>query len=268
MKNTMLLSLLLGPFYLAACGGGGGDDSSVLPDRLDGNLERRPGDNILNSYRKITLQTRDNKEIFLADRIEDRIAIDISNFSHGLGQIAGRLSSTDNNGQRIDEDVTIRSYRGHYATIFETSALNRVFPEHRKTMGEKGLFGHAISETRFLPSNGIFTYKGMAFNNNPANDAALNYVINYGTRRGSGEIAAAGTHGKLVLEESPIRFHFNLIGNTSAYGVKDGNVSGVADAAYTLSLAGDNAEEFIGDVHYGGADKSDHVLFMHGTHSQ
>lgn len=265
MKYSLLSTFILCPLLLSACGGSG-DDDPVMPERGNGQVNSWQGDGF-KAYKSFAVQTANHSDILAMDKTNNHISYDVTQLPHGLGESKGRIVSTDNNGKSLDEDVTIRYYRGFHASVFETSRPKTVMQDMVRAGSSAGLRGWFIQSTDFLPNSGIFVYKGTAFNNNPANDAVLNYTIDYGRRRGSGEIAAAGEHGRLVLEEAPIRYYSDVIGGvTAANGVKGGTVSGSAEGTYNLGIAGPNAEEIVGDAIYGGSTKEDHVLNFYGTH--
>ena len=175
---------------------------------------------------------------------------------------AKAFSTVTNDGKQASEDVTIRSYRGHYASVLETTRPNTVFSEELNPKSINGFSSDLIAPTDFLPMNAIYTYKGKAFNSVPANDADLTYTIDYGKRRGSGEIAAAGEHGKITLEEAPIRYYSELIAGVSGYGIKDGVAKDATTGAYNLGIAGDNAEEIIGHAGYGQQPADNTINFV------
>lgn len=262
MKYPLLITLVASPLLLSACGGGGDDDPAVTPDRLDGKYSDAKFSGGLEKYSNITLKNKNNADIIVIDRASNRFAIENTSLPFGFNEGKGQISTVSNDGKQAAEDVTIRSYRGNYVSVLETSILQNVLAEARNSKSTNGFRANFILPTDFLPMDGVYTYKGKAFNNIPANDAALTYTIDYGNRRGSGEIAAASGHGKITLEEAPIRYYSDLIGVTSGYGVKDGVAKGSVDSIYRLGIAGENAEEIIGYAGYNPLPAGDVLNFI------
>ena len=205
---------------------------------------------------------KNNTDIILVDRPSNRFFGEHAVLPFGFNESKGHLSTVTNDGKSASEEVTIRSYRGHYASVLETTRPNTVFSEELNPKSINGFSSDLIAPTDFLPMNAIYTYKGKAFNSVPANDADLTYTIDYGKRRGSGEIAAASGHGKITLEEAPIRYYSDLIGVTSGYGVKDGVAKEAATGVYRLGIAGDNAEEITGYADYSSQPAENSINFI------
>ena len=264
MKYPLLITLVASPLLLSACGGGGDDDerSFTTSDVVDGRYDTAKISSRLEKYRNITLKDKNNANIFLLDRPSNRFFGEHAVLPFGFNESKGHLSTVTNDGKQASEDVTIRSYRGHYASVLETTRPNTVFSEELNPKSINGFSSDLIAPTDFLPMNAIYTYKGKAFNSVPANDADLTYTIDYGKRRGSGEIAAAGEHGKITLEEAPIRYYSELIAGVSGYGIKDGVAKDATTGAYNLGIAGDNAEEIIGHAGYGQQPADNTINFV------
>ena len=264
MKAHLLIALVASPLLLSACGGGGDDDerSFTTSDVVDGRYDTARISGGLQKYRNITLKDKNNTDIILVDRPSNRFFGEHAVLPFGFHESKGQFSTVTNDGKQASEDVTIRSYRGHYASVLETTRPNTVFSEELSPKSINGFSSDLIAPTDFLPMNVIYTYKGKAFNSVPANDADLTYTIDYGNRRGSGEIAAASGHGKITLEEAPIRYYSDLIGVTSGYGVKDGVAKDATTGAYSLGIAGDNAEEIIGHAGYGQQPADNTINFV------
>lgn len=264
MKYPLLITLVASPLLLSACGGGGDDDerSFTTSDPIDGRYDTARISGDLQKYRNITLKDKNNANILLVDRPSNRFFGEHAVLPFGFHESKGHLSTVTNDGKQTSDDVTIRSYRGHYASVLETNRSDSAFFEDINPRSINGFRSNLIAPTDFLPMNVIYTYKGKAFNSVPANDAALTYTIDYGNRRGSGEIAAAGGHGKITLEEAPIRYYSELIAGVSGYGVKDGVAKEAATGVYRLGIAGDNAEEIIGHAGYGQQPADNTINFV------
>ena len=264
MKYPLLITLVASPLLLSACGGGGDDDerSFTTSDPIDGRYDTARISGGLQKYRNITLKDKNNANIFLVDRPSNRFFGEHAVLPFGFHESKGQFSTVTNDGKSASEEVTIRSYRGHYASVLETNKPNTVFSEELSPNSINGFRSDLFSPTDFLPTNAIYTYKGKAFNSVPANDADLTYTIDYGKRRGSGEIAAASGHGKITLEEAPIRYYSELIAGVSGYGVKDGVAKEAATGVYRLGIAGDNAEEIIGHAGYGQQPADNTINFV------
>lgn len=116
-----------------------------------------------------------------------------------------------------------------------------------------------------MPTSGKATYNGRAFNAVATNDADFRYTINFGSRKGSGEISAAGNHGRLTLNEAPITLHNAYSDYAPVYGVEHGYIA--IDGkntinSYDLVIAGPQAEEIVGDTFL---DNDDQDLVFYGS---
>ena len=263
MKAHLLIALVASPLLLSACGGGGDDDPTTPPERIEVKYSDAKPYGGMENYRNVTLKDKNQTDIAVLDRASNRLSYEHAALPFGLNEMKGQLSTIAGDNKQASEDVTIRSYRGYYASVLETSQLKTVFHETHHQKGTNGFRISFIIPTDFLPMNAIYTYKGKAFNSIPANDAALTYTIDYGKRRGSGEISAAGEHGKIILEEAPIRYYSGLIAGTSGYGVKDGAAKDSAGTGiYVLGIAGENAEEIIGHAEYGSQPAENTINFL------
>lgn len=84
--------------------------------------------------------------------------------------------------------------------MYITSAFNTALPND----DNKDPFHAYMQPTTQLPTAGKATYTGRAFNDSAANDTNFRYSIDFGTQRGSGEIAASKGAGKITLGEGKI----------------------------------------------------------------
>lgn len=238
-------------FLLTACGGGGGGDQTT-DDALHGNINRGNPSDL--GYRQFDIRLADGRPVASINVGENQISQDMSVLPRGFfDNIAAQMEAVDENGGRSVEKTVLRGYRGFHSGTFFTAPPERLFPQMppaERAAGIKSQVAHAYGD---LPMGGTFTYRGYAFNNNPANDAALTYHIDFGSRRGHGEIAASRSRERMILGEEPIRYHSELIANTSGYGVGGGDVETVQGqdiGTYKLLIAGPNAEEIIGEADY------------------
>ena len=149
------------PLLLSACGGGGDDDerSFTTSDPIDGRYDTARISGGLQKYRNITLKDKNNANIFLVDRPSNRFFGEHAVLPFGFHESKGQFSTVTNDGKSASEEVTIRSYRGHYASVLETNKPNTVFSEELSPNSINGFRSNFFSPTDFLPTNTIYTYK-------------------------------------------------------------------------------------------------------------
>lgn len=256
---------LLPVFGLVACGGSGsGDEIPATVDRLEADIVS----NETQEYKLIEIRLDSGASVTKADLVSGRGHVDNSHFPVGFsGNHSARLRSVKVNGTDISENITLRGYRGSYASIFLSNALEKSFPERPAKERNQGTYARSVVQTESfdLPYSGQFSYYGDAFNNDPANDARLHYIIDYGKRTGWGEISESKAQGKQMLAEASVRYRSNVLGNLDGVGVKDGmvkNSRGDSLGEYHLVIAGPNGEEIIGVVEY---DNNAKDLHFHGN---
>ena len=264
MKTSLFISMLT-ITGLTACGGGSGDDNTPV-DRFDGSISRTTGNT---SAREIVLTLPNGSTLLRFSNTTGQASADVTSLPRGFANGNVRLREIGSDNQSRVDDLALRSYRGYQATIFVTSGFQNAMPNAESR--EEGMTGRLINATKSsfdMPSSGRFTYTGPAFNNRPSDDAALRYTIDFGSRRGSGDISAAGNHGRLLLAESPISYHFNLFEIDSGYGVRKGAVyddHANRQGDYDIELAGERAEELIGLATYRDHSNNERQMLFHGT---
>ena len=257
---------------LTACGGGGGDDSPQTDKPQSNNgkvltgkyfLPETDWDKGYEAFREFSWQR--NGQTFATSEVNKGHTIDSAKLPAGFSEFPAQLTITRSNGQQITENVNVRSYNGFHAGVFTTSGIRTQLPNDDNNEFNQ-IF---IRPTTQLPSAGKATYAGRAFDQNPVNDASFTYTINFGTRRGSGEIAASQGVEKILLKEAEIK-------RETDSGLMMYTLDGAADAAsgrlsgneYTLVMAGPNAEEVIGSVGYTDKKNQGGLLLMHGTRGE
>ena len=257
---------------LTACGGGGGDDNAPADKPQSDNgkvptgkyfLPETDWDKGYAAFREFSWQR--NGQTFATSEVNKGHTIDSAKLPAGFSEFPAQLTITRSNGQQITENVNVRSYNGFHAGVFTTSGIRTQLPNDDNNEFNQ-IF---IRPTTQLPSAGKATYAGRAFDQNPVNDASFTYTINFGTRRGSGEIAASQGVEKILLKEAEIK-------RETDSGLMMYTLDGAADAAsgrlsgneYTLVMAGPNAEEVIGSVEYTDKKNQGGLLLMHGTRGE
>ena len=194
------------------------------------------------------------------------MTVNTASVPSGFAEFPAQMTMNSKNGRGTTENVTVRSYQGFHSGIFAINPPSGGVLS-RLEVAESGL--PYFNPTQNLPSAGKATYSGRAFDANPAHDATLRYTIDFGARRGSGEISASSGLGRMTLHDAPIT-HFTAdnseFGTMPAYGIEgrrtlDGSK---ASGSYTLGIAGPNAEEIVGWAEIEG----DNELSLHGTRGE
>lgn len=278
---TATLTLAL----LTACGGSGGSDSPNVdssnhnPRPVSGDMGKRyvmPFDDWEDGSSEL-FESKRNGTTFVTSRMNQGYTVDSGVLPAGFAEFPAQMHLVVPGGRELTHTQTMRSYKGFHAGVFTTAPYAN---DVDKDWSTHALYLNYLDPSKQLPSSGKATYTGRAFNYDAANDANLRYTINFGTRRGSGEISASRNLGRITLQDAPIRQKTDdEFGNLNAYGVYGGtasieDVSGrhVGIDTYTLGIAGPNAEEIVGNVNYDATtpqgQKSypeEKILHFHGT---
>lgn len=251
---TATLTLAL----LTACGGGGDgspntDSGNHNPSPVNSNMGKRyvmplsPEDDDDKSITRVEWK-RDGTTIAIGEYGKDHI-VNGDKLPIGFASFPVQIEITGSNGKKEIINRTARSYQGYHAGALAIAPMKS---------GEEpfwdDLYVEYLNPTTQLPNSDKATYTGHAFNDRADNDSALRYTINFSTRRGSGEIAASRSLGRIVLQEAAItKREDGELGDLTPFGVYRGqaNVDGQHfPGTYNVAIAGPNAEEILGTVDY------------------
>ena len=275
--KTQLLTALVTLSLLTACGGGGGDNSPQTdkPQVPGGNASGKTyfmpdtatepdNDDAWSDFSGYTLAR--NGSAFVNGVFGKGDTVNTASVPSGFAEFPAQMTMNSKNGRGTTENVTVRSYQGFHSGVF---AIN---PPSGGVLSRLGVAESGLpyfNPTQNLPSAGKATYTGRAFDTNAAHDATLRYTIDFGARRGSGEISASRGLGRMTLHDAPItRFTANdsEFGTMPAYGIKGSRTldGSKASGSYALGIAGPNAEEIVGwaDI------DDDYELSLHGTRGE
>jgi lipoprotein GNA1870 len=275
--KTQLLTALVTLSLLTACGGGGGDNSPQTdkPQVPGGNASGKTyfmpdtatepdNDDAWRDFSGYTLAR--NGSAFVNGVFGKGDTVNTASVPSGFAEFPAQMTMNSKNGRGTTENVTVRSYQGFHSGVF---AIN---PPSGGVLSRLGVAESGLpyfNPTQNLPSAGKATYTGRAFDTNAAHDATLRYTIDFGARRGSGEISASRGLGRMTLHDAPItRFTANdsEFGTMPAYGIKGSRTldGSKASGSYALGIAGPNAEEIVGwaDI------DDDYELSLHGTRGE
>lgn len=254
-KKLSLLSLAL---LLAACGGGGGDNNHVADQqtpRLDGTAREAlfiahmdEGDYF--NYPHFDLMMHGGRYAYFSNA-EQRIVVDPNVLPRGLsGEQTLRILARKADGTTVSKDVRARSYRGFYSGITASEKQNIIQDPSDPGAFDLGLWYFSATPEAGLPNSGRTTYHGNAFGPQADNTAGFSYHVDFGTKTGSGAIAANAYHSAIVLEKETLR-QSNFAGNP--HYEFDGTATSTSHGrgGYSVILSGPNAEEVIGSVTLG-----------------
>ena len=255
---------------LTACGGGGGDDNAPA-DKPNNNTAGKTyfmpddpvepdGDDAWNDYNGYTISR--NGSTFVNGRFGKGTTVNTASVPKGFAEFPAQMTFDPKKGGSTKENVNIRSYQGFYSGVFAIGGTGSLV--RSLEVDAAGL--PYLEPTKTLPNAGKATYSGRAFDTDPAHDATLRYTIDFGSRRGSGEISASRGLGRMTLNEASIRHYSgeeSEFGTMAAYGVKGSRTLDGSNnrGTYAFAIAGPNAEEIVG---YADID-DDRELSLHGT---
>ncbi len=196
-------------------------------------------------------------------QVSKGLTVNTTHIPAGFAEFPAQMTIDSKNSSGTTENVNVRSYQGFHAGIL---AINGGVNSLANRLGMDESAVAYIDPTKTLPAAGKATYNGRAFDTDPTHDATLRYTIDFGARRGAGEITASRGLGRITLHEAPItRFSAeeNQFGAMPTYGIEgsrtiDGKQT---PGSYTLGIAGPNAEEIVG---YADID-DDRSLNFHGS---
>lgn len=270
--KLQLLTALTALALLTACGGGGGDDNPSA-DKPDGNArtgktyfmpddgDEPDNDSAWRDFAGFTLNRNGNTITKL--QFGKGLTVNTTHIPAGFAEFPAQMTIDSKNSSGTTENVNVRSYQGFHAGIL---AINGGVNSLANRLGIDESAVAYIDPTKTLPAAGKATYNGRAFDTDPAHDATLRYTIDFGARRGAGEITASRGLGRITLHEAPItRFSAeeNQFGAMPTYGIEGSRtIDGKQTPGnYTLGIAGPNAEEIVG---YADID-DDRSLNFHGS---
>ncbi|WP_298081465.1 factor H binding protein domain-containing protein, partial [uncultured Cardiobacterium sp.] len=247
--KLQLLTALTALALLTACGGGGGDDNPSA-DKPDGNArtgktyfmpddgDEPDNDSAWRDFAGFTLNRNGNTITKL--QFGKGLTVNTTHIPAGFAEFPAQMTIDSKNSSGTTENVNIRSYQGFHAGIL---AINGGVNSLANRLGIDESGAAYIDPTKTLPAAGKATYNGRAFDTDPTHDATLRYTIDFGARRGAGEITASRGLGRITLHEAPItRFSAeeNQFGAMPTYGIEGSRtIDGKQmPGSYTLGIAG------------------------------
>lgn len=266
---TSLITLSL----LTACGGSGDASTPADKPQTSGNTaigknyflpeytEAPNADGSQSHYSSFVLNRDGNT--FMDIQIGKGITVNTTPIPAGFSEFPAQMRITEKSGRTHDENVAIRSYQGFHSGILTVNGTPGGLVNDLE-FNENGF--PYMHPTQNLPSVGKATYNGRAFDSDPINDASLRYTIDFGARRGSGEITASHGLGRITLHEAPITSFPTKNSETMSYGIEGRHsIEGTNLAkSYSLGIAGPNAEEIVGKVNI----DDDRELSFYGTRDE
>ena len=263
---TSLVTLSL----LTACGGSGDDNAPADKPQTSDNTTtgktyflpeytEAPNADGSQSYYSSFVLNRDGNT-FMDIHIGKGMTVNTAPIPAGFSEFPAQMRITEKNGRTHDENVAIRSYQGFHSGILTINGTSGGLV-NRLEFNENGF--PYMHPTQNLPSTGKATYNGRAFDSDPINDATLRYTIDFGARRGSGEITASRGLGRITLHDAPITSFPTGNNGAVSYGIEGRHsIEGTNLAnTYSLGIAGPNAEEIVGKVNI----DNDRELSFYGT---
>lgn len=250
------LSLLAFALLLAACGGG--DNNAVVDQQTP-----RPNDGARdplfivhidqNSYFNhphFDLMIHGGRYAYISDA-ESRVVIDPNVLPRGLsGEQTLRILARKADGTTVSEDVRARSYRGFYSGTMISEKQHTIQIASDPGGFDLDLWYFSATPESGLPNSGRTTYYGNAFGPQADNTAGFSYHVDFGTKTGSGAIAANAYHSAIVLEKETLR-KSNFSGNPHYEFDGTAKSTSHGSGGYSVILSGPNAEEVIGTVTLG-----------------
>lgn len=272
MKKS--LPLLGTALLLAACGGGGGGGNAAADTQSPAN------DNARDPVFSQQLEKDDLPDYVLVEYYlngqrfgrEDyntlRAEFDRNVLPRGLSAPQTmQIQARKTDGTLVTEAVASRSYRGFHSALSILAPLHTIRDRTQTTLLNLTLPSLTATTPAGMPTSGRATYTGQAFGWQADNTAALTYHLDFGSKRGQGEIAANSYHSAITLLPGSLQ-HVNELG-VNAYEIDaEASLAGFPYSGdYQLIFAGPQAEEFVGRIDVSNS-KEDIYLAAYGTRGE
>jgi len=271
MKAGKIVSIAMFSVCLAACGGGGGGNA-VRPDPPPtapspdptppppGPPSPAPGSSlsevpeeyrdIVSSEKTIDLVVNDDGDIYRFTLDGETEEYNFSDLPNGITNLPVSLSYQTEQGAPATASGTVLLYQQPYSLV--TGVTWAQDSGDQLENDELGVFyadltlGFRTPESGFtnlIAQSAIFTYQGVAFDGQE--QATLNYMMNFGDRRGFGSIAGFTRTGYIDLWPAQLASDWIIRGEV--HMEKAPNSESFIN--YELAFFGPNAEELVGEVY-------------------
>ncbi|MEE3700783.1 factor H binding protein domain-containing protein [Mannheimia haemolytica] len=229
-KLTLATLILVG---LTACGSSGSGSSA---NNANSNKPKivTPKDKVDQAKDKDKAKAEEAKKIIDAKGIDDQ--------QYGLKEPV--YSTTENNGSTIRSTSSL--YNQPYSVV--TAKMVMTFGENESRKLEPSVEVKGL-KTEKLPIEGNAVYKGKAFDANGSKGSIggdLTYKVDFGTRKGSGEVVNA-LGGSIKLNEGQINSN-GLISSSAAHIKNEVRENGT----YEIQFFGPEAQEIGGKIEING----------------
>jgi len=253
MKVRNILSIAIVSVLLAACSSSSGSKSSPSIAQLP-EKDRE----IVSKEKTASLVYNEwNGDIYRYTLDGKTDEYNFANLPNGRSELPVSLSYTSAQGNTGTLSGTMLIYQQPYSVITGitwtqgsgdyTGSYEQLNVFERNQL--LGLYTPDTAVENLTAQNAIFDYTGAAFDGT-AQQATLNYTMNFGSREGQGSITGFSHTGKIDLQAAKLEFeHINNSWFIAGDALIEKDPVNKDPAGYYLSFFGPNAEELAGEVY-------------------
>ncbi|MGG4603766.1 factor H binding protein domain-containing protein [Paenalcaligenes sp. Me131] len=259
------IAIYTGLALLAGCSssGGGGKGSEPIPPVTDSSLSSVPAE-YRDAVRKA--KTFDPLAILREDLADEGATVksvtlngqtlsgtgyNFSELKNGLQDLSFTLEVEDSQQAKHQVEGKAFLYQQPYSLAMGSliSKMQGAQASDLNVFYVDSIKGLQTTSAAIAGLDGQFTYQGVAFSG--SDEGKLSYVVDFGSREGSGQISGLTETGNIdLLKASIANLNQEMIQGMGIVGKATFEKDPTADISYELGFFGPNAEEIAGRVNY------------------